>query len=533
MHGILPEHLGIERPVLHQLRGQLHEIALDLRESAVLHVVEQEVERMPELVEQRLGLVEGQQRGIAPRRAREVADDRHHGRHALPVLVGLLHVVAAPRALALSVAREVIEIEHAQMRLVDVEHLVSDRLGVVQRHDDRAERDAVEPVGEEEDASLHVLQREIGPQHLLVEGIFLLADLLGVIPPVPRRELSLGEILPEQLLHLGQLALGAFERRGPDLLQQAVHGVGRSGHLVVHDVGGIRGIAQQVGLLRAQADEIVDQLFVVILVAVVAAVEVGLVDLLAQFAFRRVGQKRDQAGLVQRKDVFALPAHRLGLFAGQIADRGRDAVQIGRGEFQRIVVVLGEEVLPELHGRERQFLVDRLQTRLPLGVEQRSGAHETAVGLLQQTALLGVESQRGATVVDSFDPFEKFPVETDLVGVRRHPGHNLLLQRLHFGGVLRGAEHPEDQLDLRKHLSRSVVGEDDVLERRRVIVRRDGVDLGLVQRHAAFDRGQEVLRFDLVEGRHAVWGLPFGEKRIFAHGFPGLAGYECHSQKKC
>jgi hypothetical protein len=288
-----------------------------------------------------------------------------------------------------------------------------------------------------------------------------------------------------------------------------------------------------VGLLRAQADEIVDQLFVVILVAVVAAVEVGLVDLLAQFAFRRVGQKRDQAGLVQRKDVFALPAHRLGLFAGQIAGRGRNAVQIGRGEFQRIVVVLGEEVLPELHGRERQLLVDRLQTRLPLGVEQRSGAHETAVGLLQQTALLGVESQRGATVVDGFDPFEKFPVETDLVGVRRHPGHNLLLQRLHFGGVLRGAEHPEDQLDLRKHLSRSVVGEDDVLERRRVVVRRDGVDLGLVQRHAAFDRRQEVLRFDLVEGRHAVWGLPFGEKRIFTHGFPGLAGYECHSQKKC
>ena len=117
--------------------------------------------------------------------------------------------------------------------------------------------------------------------------------------------------------------------------------------------------------------------------------------------------------------------------------------------------------------------------------------------------------------------------------MRRHPGHNLLLQRLHFGGVLRGAEHPEDQLDLRKHLSRSVVGEDDVLERRRVVVRRDGVDLGLVQRHAAFDRGQEELRFDLVEGRHAVWGLPFGEKRIFTHGFPGLAGYECHSQKKC
>ena len=100
------------------------------------------------------------------------------------------------------IKREVIEIEHAQMRLVDVEHLVSDRLGVVQRHDDRAERDAVEPVGEEEDASLHVLQREIGPQHLLVEGIFLLADLLGVIPPVPRFEGGTGDVLLLSLIHI-------------------------------------------------------------------------------------------------------------------------------------------------------------------------------------------------------------------------------------------------------------------------------------------------------------------------------------------
>ena len=236
---------------------------------------------------------------------------------------------------------------------------------------------------------------------------------------------------------------------------------------------------------------------------------------------------------MQRKDVFAFPAHRLGLFAGQVAGRDRNAVQVGRGEFQRKVVVLGEDVLPELHGRERQFLVNRLQTRLLPGVEQRSGAHEIPVGLLQQTALLGVESQRGTLVVDGLDPLEKFPVETDFVSVGRHPGHYLLLQHLHFGGVLRGAEHPEDQLDLRKHLSRSVVGEDDVLERRRVVVRRDGVDLGLVQRHAAFERGQEVRRLDLVEGRHAVGGLPFGEKGIFTHGFPGLAGYECHGQKKC
>ena len=43
---------------------------------------------MPELVEQRLGLVEGQQRGIAPRRAREVADDRHQ-----PLFGGVIYTV--------------------------------------------------------------------------------------------------------------------------------------------------------------------------------------------------------------------------------------------------------------------------------------------------------------------------------------------------------------------------------------------------------------------------------------------------------
>lgn len=46
------------------LDRELHEVALDLRESAVFHVVEQEMERMAEFVEERFGLVERQQRGV-------------------------------------------------------------------------------------------------------------------------------------------------------------------------------------------------------------------------------------------------------------------------------------------------------------------------------------------------------------------------------------------------------------------------------------------------------------------------------------
>ena len=98
-------------------------------------------------------------------------------------------------------------------------------------------------------------------------------------------ELPVGVVLFEKLLHLGQLALGALQRRRPYLVQQFVDGVGRPGHLVVHHVVGIRRIAQQMSLFRAQADEVVYQLLVVILVAVVAAVEIRLVNLLAQFAF--------------------------------------------------------------------------------------------------------------------------------------------------------------------------------------------------------------------------------------------------------
>ena len=56
MHGVLFQHFGFESPVFHDLRRKLHEVALDLRESAVFHVVEQEMERMAEFVEERFGL---------------------------------------------------------------------------------------------------------------------------------------------------------------------------------------------------------------------------------------------------------------------------------------------------------------------------------------------------------------------------------------------------------------------------------------------------------------------------------------------
>ncbi len=144
---ILFEYLLLECPILHDLRRQLYEVALDLGQTAVTHVGEEEVQCVAELVEQRLGLVDREQCRRIADRAREVAYYAYRRSHTLAVLVSLLGKVAAPCAAALARAREQVEIQYAQMRVVDVEHLECRALGVVLGYAYRAERDAVEAVG--------------------------------------------------------------------------------------------------------------------------------------------------------------------------------------------------------------------------------------------------------------------------------------------------------------------------------------------------------------------------------------------------
>ena len=405
---------------------------------------------------------------------------------------------------------------------------------MIDRHDDGPEGNAVQPVGQEEDTAPDVLQREVGTQHRLVERILLAAELLSVVPPIPRGELPFGHILAEQLLQLAQLALRPFQRRSPDAFEQLIDRVGRTGHLVVHDIGRIGRVAQQVRLLRAQADEVVDQLFVVVLVAVISAVQVGLVDPLAQPPVGRVGEERDEAGFVEREDARVLLFSPLaGLLARELLHVGGQTGHLVGREFHLEAVVLGEQVVAELHRSERQLAVDLLQAGLPPGVEQRPGAHEAPIGLLQQAQLHVVQIQRSAPVVQLLHAGEKPFVEQNPVVMRRQQRHRPLLQGLQLGGVLRSAEHTENQLRPGEHPSRGVVRFDDVPERRVVVVRRDGVDLGIVQRHAPLEGGQEVFGTDLIEGRHAVGRLPGGEKGILPLRLFGFAGYAGHNQKKC
>ena len=65
------------------------------------------------------------------------------------------------------------------------------------------------------------------------------------------------------------------------------------------------------------------------------------------------------------------------------------------------------------------------------------------------------------------------------------------------------------------------MGEDDVFEGCLVVVRRDGVDFGIVERHAALQR-RRASGSDPVEGRHAVGVFHSAKKAILARALPDL-----------
>jgi hypothetical protein len=67
MQRVALQHLGLERPVLEQLRRQLDEVLQHVRAGQALvgHLRQEAVQTVAELVEQRAHVVGGQQRGLA------------------------------------------------------------------------------------------------------------------------------------------------------------------------------------------------------------------------------------------------------------------------------------------------------------------------------------------------------------------------------------------------------------------------------------------------------------------------------------
>ena len=165
---------------------------------------------MAEFVEQRLGIVEREQRGLAGRGLGEihrVEDDR---RDAGAVQRMGLAQIAHPGAGALGGPVEIVANEQRH-RCAALGDLPGARILVVERDAlDRLELQAEEPVRHIEGRSDDILQRQIGLQFRLIDGEAVAALALGIEAPVP------GLQRPAEPVGLGaglQIRLASFSAR--------------------------------------------------------------------------------------------------------------------------------------------------------------------------------------------------------------------------------------------------------------------------------------------------------------------------------
>ena len=113
-----------------------------------------------------------------------------------------------PGAAVLGAAREIIADEQADVPAVRVRHLPGARVRMIERHVDRLERQAEQPARRFERRLDHLVELEVRLDLGLVEIVARLAQLLGVVAPVPRREREIAALLGDHRLQ--GVALGAL-----------------------------------------------------------------------------------------------------------------------------------------------------------------------------------------------------------------------------------------------------------------------------------------------------------------------------------
>ena len=206
--GVVLQHLRPEDPHLVDLAGVLDEIArhVGAGQPRVGDLGEQAVQGVAELVEQRADLVQLEQGRFAGGRPRQV-EHVEHDRQRLQQ-ERLVDEVAHPGAAALALAGEVVAEEQPDRRAVGVADLPDPDVGVVADEvGPRHHLDAVQPGRRVEDTVVqHPLQVEIRPQGGGVDVILLGPDPLGVVRPVPGRELDAvprGDLREQRRLGVG------------------------------------------------------------------------------------------------------------------------------------------------------------------------------------------------------------------------------------------------------------------------------------------------------------------------------------------
>ncbi len=360
-----------------------------------------------------------------------------------------------------------------------------------------------------------MVEGQIGLDRRIIEIGAALAQLFGVIAPIPGSELEVAALLRNQLLQ--RIAIGQRAGAGwlPDPLQQTAHGLRRLGHGVLQAIGREGREAQDFRGLLAQLQDFDDGLVVVIGVAIVAALDEGLVGLLAQVAPRRAFQERLHRGPRRGDDRLASHAALVSRGPGRGDEALGEPIEIAFAQLHEPLLLVAEQMMAETGAEMREALVDLGHPRLGGLVEAGAGAVEAGIGPLQETHLFGGEAELGAFVVQRHDAAEQYGIHHDRIPVPRHPRRHVLvdLQDRRIG--MRRHQIVEHRCHTAEQLAGALQRRDRIGEVRRGRIVHDRGNLGRMVEKRLFEGRHEVLGLDLVERRGLERGLPGFQKRIF------------------
>src|SRR5215217_7923143 len=210
---------------------------------------------MAELVEQRAGIVEAEERRVALRKIHDVDDDRPDiAREAL-----LRAERAHPRAAALRRPCEVVSDEDTDVIALCVLHGPDSDVGVVSGSILQFAEAETEQASSGLECGLYdALELEVRLDLGLVEVVPFPANLLGIIPPIPRLDLHVVAPGLGELLKILPLAGGPAEGRRPDLAQEREDVLGGLRPRVGELEGRERLVAQKSRTLGAKANHLGD-----------------------------------------------------------------------------------------------------------------------------------------------------------------------------------------------------------------------------------------------------------------------------------
>ncbi len=360
----------------------------------------------------------------------------------------------------------------------------------------------------------HVVEREIGLDGGVIEISAALTQPLGVIAPVPGRELEIAALLGHQRLQIIAVGKCAGASRLPDPFQQAAHGFRRLGHGILEPVGGVGRIAENPGALLAQLQNLDDGRVVVVAIAVVAARDEGLVHFFAQIAPRRTLEERLDGGARRGHDRLA---GKPPLFGGGL--RGGDEAVGEAGpivitEFHDPVLLVGKQMVAEAGAEIGEPFVDLGHPLLRGLVKAGAGTVEAGIGALQKSHLLGGQTQARALLVQQGDAAEQHRIHHDRVPVPGHPRRHLLVDledgrvRMRRDKIVEHGGHAVQQF------AGTLQCRDGVGEVGRCRILRNRSDLGSMIREGPLEGREKMLRLDGIEGRRLKWSLPGRKQRI-------------------